>query len=69
MSFRCQKCGKAQPPGTRPNRVVTKRREVVKGQYDPPVMQIAEEQNLCDLCAVIEPKMPPLETLDEVLGE
>jgi hypothetical protein len=51
MSFRCEKCGEAQPPSKRPNRVVTRWREI-GGSYDhPPMRQIAEEQDQCDTCA------------------
>jgi hypothetical protein len=50
MSFRCQKCGTAQPSGTRPRRVVTRWR-TFGGTYDhPPMRQIAEEQNWCVEC-------------------
>jgi hypothetical protein len=52
MSFRCERCGKAQPAGIRPNRVVVKRKGVLhRGEYgDTPGTQIAKEQNECDDC-------------------
>jgi hypothetical protein len=50
MSFRCQKCGTAQPSGARPRRVVTRWRTFGGTYYTPPMRQIAEEQNWCDEC-------------------
>ncbi len=50
MSFRCEKCKVAQPPGARPHRVVTKTRSVDRGRNTPLSSEIAEEQNHCDQC-------------------
>lgn len=54
MSFRCERCGKAQPPRTRPHRLVVATRKVTIGHgYDKKVItQIAKEENRCDVCAV-----------------
>jgi len=50
MSFRCQKCGKAQPDRARPHRVVTQWREL-PGNFDHPIIrQIVEEKDYCDEC-------------------
>jgi hypothetical protein len=49
MSFRCQKCSKAQPLRACPHRVVMKRRTVENWQGKEH-QQIAEEQDWCDDC-------------------
>lgn len=46
MSFRCERCNKAQEPRTRPNRVVTIVRELENSWGS----QIVKEENLCDEC-------------------
>lgn len=56
MSFRCERCHEAQPPGTRPVRAVVERRLVEhKTQHPPyekrPGLQIAKEENRCATCA------------------
>jgi hypothetical protein len=74
MSFRCQKCGEAQPAGTRPKIVVTRWREI-GGDYDRPITrQIVEEQKHCPGCAAedaaeVEPETTMGLALKEKLGE
>lgn len=54
MSFRCDCCNTAQPPRTRPIRVVVETRKVsIGGGYDGRVVtQIAKEENRCFPCSI-----------------
>lgn len=50
MSFRCDNCGEAQPPGTRPIRVVAKIRE--RRWHDEFIgWEIESEISCCKVCA------------------
>ena len=63
MSFRCEFCGKVQPPGTKLKKIITEIREVGSPQIE--IMgnvgiflkgapwQIVREKKACPLCAKI----------------
>lgn len=54
MSFRCEKCHKAQPPHSSPNFVVTKRREKMytneTGETTGKGWEIVEGIKICKKC-------------------
>jgi len=53
MSFRCQKCRKAQKPGARPNRVVVETRErIYRAADDGDILghETVQEEDRCDDC-------------------
>lgn len=50
MSFRCQKCMKAQPSGTTPHKHVAKTRQRQYANTSSVGSEIMKELNLCQLC-------------------
>lgn len=67
MSFKCQKCGKAQPNGSQPTKVVVATRHVEyrnsitnflgRSEYiQSSGMQIAREENRCAACVEVAPE-------------
>lgn len=52
MSFRCERCKTAQPPGERPIMVVTQKRERTysTNEADIPGWEIAKEERVCRDC-------------------
>lgn len=54
MSFKCQNCGKAQPDGSKPTKVVTETRSVTYPRTPagliPTGTEIVKEVDLCKNC-------------------
>lgn len=81
MSFRCENCGRPQPAGARPHKVVTERRERIYPEIldpdDPSVVlvpktrgwEIVKEIEACDLCNLQMNAIPLMvEGVDAVLS-